>query len=58
MGIGIVAGVVAVLHRDLGEVLNAAGTSLLTVIPVAKSDDTLTVDDVPLKLRPLPYGLI
>ncbi len=41
--------------RDVGEVLNAIGSELLAVVPVASAGDELTVDGVPLKNLPLPY---
>jgi folate-binding protein YgfZ len=41
--------------RDIGEVLNVAGTALLAVVPVDKADDTLTANGVELTRRPLHY---
>ena len=41
--------------RDIGEVLNVAGNGLLAVVPVDKANDTLTVGDVRLSPKPLPY---
>ncbi|MGB5491568.1 MAG: hypothetical protein WBM76_12145 [Woeseiaceae bacterium] len=43
--------------RDIGEVLNVAGTDLLAVVPVDKADDALTVNDVKLTRIPLPYDI-
>jgi folate-binding protein YgfZ len=43
--------------RDVGEVLNVAGTDLLAVVPVDKADAPLTVNDVKLLRLPLPYAL-
>ncbi len=42
-------------ERDVGEVLNVAGTALLAVVPVEKANASLTVNDARLELRPLPY---
>ena len=42
-------------NRDIGEVLNVAGTKLLAVVPVDKADDALTVNGVKLSHLPLPY---
>ena len=42
-------------NRDIGEVLNVAGTELLAVVPVDKADDALTVNGVKLSHLPLPY---
>jgi folate-binding protein YgfZ len=42
-------------ERDIGEVLNVAGTGLLAVIPVDKADDALTANGVKLTHRALPY---
>jgi folate-binding protein YgfZ len=42
-------------ERDIGEVLNAAGTDLLAVIPTEKADQDLTVNGKPLIHLPLPY---
>ena len=41
--------------RDIGDVLNVAGTELLAVVPVDKADAALTVGDVPLTRLELPY---
>ena len=41
--------------REVGEVLNAIGTDLLAVAPVANAGDELTVNGVPLLNLPLPY---
>lgn len=41
--------------RDIGEVLNAAGTDLLAVVPVDKADAPLTVNGVKLTHLSLPY---
>jgi folate-binding protein YgfZ len=41
--------------RDVGEVLNVAGNSLLAVVPVDKANDKLTVDGVLLEHKTLPY---
>jgi len=41
--------------RDIGEVLNVAGTALLAVVPVDKADEVLTVDGAALSHNPLPY---
>ena len=43
--------------RDIGEVLNTAGTDLLAVLPVDKSSEVLTVGETALELVPLPYPL-
>ena len=43
--------------RAVGEVLNAAGTQLLAVIPIDRKDDDLDVAGTPLSLLPLPYDL-
>ncbi len=40
--------------RDVGEVLNVAGTELLAVVPVADADAGLTAGGVALKRKPLP----
>jgi len=42
-------------QRDIGEVLNVAGTELLAVVPVDKADDTLTASGVRLTHHALPY---
>ena len=44
-------------ERDIGEVINVAGTELLAVIPVDKADDALTVNGVKLTQVPLPYAI-
>ncbi len=41
--------------RDIGEVLNVAGTSLLAVVPVDKADAGLQVNDTRLQRVDLPY---
>ena len=41
--------------RDVGEVLNVAGTDLLAVVPIDKADAPLTVNGVKLTHVPLPY---
>ena len=41
--------------REVGEVLNAIGTDLLAVAPVANAGDELAVNGVPLLNLPLPY---
>lgn len=41
--------------RDVGQVLNAIGTDLLAVAPVANAGDALTVNGVQLVSLPLPY---
>jgi len=43
--------------RDIGEVLNVAGTDLLAVVPVDKADDSLTVSGIELTHIPLPYAI-
>ncbi|MDH3615474.1 MAG: hypothetical protein OEQ90_03290 [Gammaproteobacteria bacterium] len=42
-------------ERDIGEVLNVAGTDLLAVVAVDKADTPLTVDGIKLTHQPLPY---
>ena len=42
-------------ERDIGEVLNAIGTDLLAVVPVAVQDAELTAGDAMLRCVPLPY---
>jgi len=42
-------------ERDIGEVLNAAGTELLAVIPTEKADQELKVNGIPLVHLALPY---
>ncbi|MGI9237206.1 MAG: YgfZ/GcvT domain-containing protein [Woeseiaceae bacterium] len=44
-------------ERDIGEVLNVAGTDLLAVVPVDKADGTLTINGVKLTLIELPYAV-
>jgi folate-binding protein YgfZ len=44
-------------QRDIGEVLNVAGTDLLAVVPIDKANDALTVDSVRLTHVPLPYAV-
>ena len=41
--------------RDIGEVLNAAGTDLLAVVPLKSVDGQLSVNDSTLTLLSLPY---
>ena len=41
--------------RDIGEVLNVAGNDLLAVVPVDKANEELTVNNVLLVHRQLPY---
>lgn len=41
--------------RDIGDVLNVAGTDLLAVIPVDKADGALSVNGTRLTHIPLPY---
>ena len=41
--------------RKVGEVVNAEGNDLLAVVPVDKSDATLTIDGSDLRHVPLPY---
>ncbi|MGI9247541.1 MAG: YgfZ/GcvT domain-containing protein [Woeseiaceae bacterium] len=41
--------------REIGEVLNAAGTDLLAVIPLDKADTPLTINGIALTHRPLPW---
>lgn len=43
--------------RDVGEVVNAAGTALLAVVPLDADHDALSVNDVRLRPMPLPYSL-
>lgn len=42
-------------ERDVGDVLNVAGTDLLAVVPIDKADSPLTVNSVKLTHIPLPY---
>jgi len=44
-------------ERDIGEVLNVAGTDLLAVVPLDKADSPLTVNGVKLTHHPLPYTI-
>ncbi len=44
-------------ERDIGDILNVAGRELLAVIPIAKSNQQLSVDDIRLQLRSLPYEI-
>lgn len=41
--------------RDIGEVVNAAGTDLLAVIPIDKTGDALSIGAASLEHLPLPY---
>lgn len=41
--------------RDVGDVLNVAGTDLLAVVPIDKADAPLTVNGIKLSHVPLPY---
>lgn len=43
--------------RDIGEVFNVAGTTLLAVVPVDKADAALRVGEVVLTRKPLPYEI-
>lgn len=43
--------------RDVGDVLNVAGTDLLAVVPIDKADAPLTVNGVRLTHIPLPYAI-
>ncbi len=42
-------------ERDIGEVLNVAGTDFLAVVPIDKADAPLTVNGIKLTHVPLPY---
>ncbi|MDH3554100.1 MAG: hypothetical protein OER22_15930 [Gammaproteobacteria bacterium] len=42
-------------ERDVGEVLNAIGDSILAVVPTDQADAGLTVNGIALKHVPLPY---
>lgn len=42
-------------ERDVGDVLNVAGTDLLAVVPIDKADAPLTVNGIKLTHVPLPY---
>lgn len=44
-------------ERDIGEVLNAAGTDLLAVVPTKAADENLSISGQPLVNLPLPYVL-
>jgi folate-binding protein YgfZ len=46
---------VSLQDRDVGEVLNVAGTELLAVVPVDKADLELTANGTPLTPLRLPY---
>ncbi len=46
---------VSIDDRDIGEVLNVAGTDLLAVVPLDKANEQLSVLDSKLTLVPLPY---
>jgi folate-binding protein YgfZ len=46
---------VSIDGRDIGEVLNVAGTDLLAVVPLDKASEELSVLDSKLTLVPLPY---
>ncbi len=41
--------------REIGDVLNAAGTALLAVVPVDKAGDAMSVNGTRLQQQPLPY---
>jgi folate-binding protein YgfZ len=41
--------------RDVGDVLNVAGTELLAVVPIDKADDALTAGSTDLRRLPLAY---
>ena len=43
--------------RDVGEVLNVAGSEFLAVVPFEKADEALTAGGEPLTRKPLPYDL-
>jgi len=43
--------------RDIGEVLNVAGNSLLAVVPVDKADENLTCREKTLRRIELPYSI-
>ena len=42
-------------NRVVGEVLNAAGTTLLAIVPVEAAQSPLTASDVALEALPMPY---
>lgn len=44
-------------ERDIGEVLNSAGTELLAVVPTKAADEELSINGRPLVNLPLPYLL-
>ena len=44
-------------QRDIGEVLNVAGTDLLAVVAVDKADGELNVSGVKIARAPLPYAV-
>jgi len=44
-------------ERDIGEVLNVAGTDLLAVVPIDKADTPLIVNGIKLTHLPLPYAI-
>lgn len=44
-------------ERDVGEVLNVAGTELLAVVPIEKADDALAVKGHKLTRLPMPYAV-
>jgi folate-binding protein YgfZ len=46
---------VSIDGRNIGEVLNVAGTDLLAVVPIDESNEQLSVLDSKLTLVPLPY---
>jgi len=50
-----VADKVSLDGRDVGEVLNVAGSELLAVVPLGAADAALAVGDIPLRRLPLPY---
>lgn len=50
-------GKVSDASRDVGEVVNAAGTALLAVVPIDADHAALSVGDIPLRPMPLPYSL-
>ena len=41
--------------NSVGEVVNAVGTDLLAVVPVAQADSALSVGELKLTRKPLPY---
>ena len=48
---------VSTASRDVGEVVNAAGTALLAVVPVDADQDALSAGGARLRPMPLPYSL-